>query len=301
MSSNYETLYGVGLLDDLHNFFPALLYDSSSFGSVRDVLGYIQSQTRNRFDLFSYGLREYQSINPLRGSGAAFEPLRGSGASSVSAASGSYHPRVVGTSFASIPTSLLQPASTLPIPSNATATGSSVIRDEINRVISSVNHTSTLQQMAGRPTNIHFDLTHILRQPLNTEDDDGEEADTEDQAETEAQYITNTLLTLLNLPAAALTRTYARGPTMDQFLEPVPVRPTAEQIEQNTTLGNRVSDTDTSCAICQDALTSEQEGRKLNACGHWFHKSCIDTWLAGNVHCPVCRHDIREPPASQES
>lgn len=81
---------------------------------------------------------------------------------------------------------------------------------------------------------------------------------------------------------------------MDQFLQPVVVRPTAEQINANTTVGSLVSETETACAICQDTLTSDQEGRKLNACGHWFHKPCIDTWLSGNVHCPVCRHDIRE-------
>jgi hypothetical protein len=85
------------------------------------------------------------------------------------------------------------------------------------------------------------------------------------------------------------------GGAMDAFLQPVVVRPTTEQIAENTTVGNLVSDTEQSCAICQDVLQPEQEGRKLNACGHWFHKSCIDTWLEGNVHCPVCRHDIREP------
>jgi hypothetical protein len=34
--------------------------------------------------------------------------------------------------------------------------------------------------------------------------------------------------------------------------------------------------------------------RRLNRCGHTFHTTCIDTWFQRNVHCPVCRHDIRE-------
>ena len=154
-----------------------------------------------------------------------------------------------------------------------------------------------MQQYIGRATgqaipNIHVELSQILA---------GEDADNEgEQEEANApqmdNFITNALLSLLNIPATSLTRNYVlRPPTMDQFLQPVVVHPTPEQIEANTTVGNLVSDTEHSCAICQDALTSEQEGRKLNACGHWFHKSCIDTWLAGNVHCPVCRHDIREP------
>jgi hypothetical protein len=167
-------------------------------------------------------------------------------------------------------------------------------------LVDTSNHVlpvSTVQQYIGRATgqaipNIHVELSQILA---------GEDADNEgEQEEANApqmdNFITNALLSLLNIPATSLTRNYVlRPPTMDQFLQPVVVHPTPEQIEANTTVGNLVSDTEHSCAICQDALTSEQEGRKLNACGHWFHKSCIDTWLAGNVHCPVCRHDIREP------
>lgn len=82
---------------------------------------------------------------------------------------------------------------------------------------------------------------------------------------------------------------------MDAFMQPIVVRPTPEQIAANTTLGNLVSDEDYECSICRENLQPEQEARKLNACGHWFHKSCIDTWFQQNVHCPLCRHDIRVP------
>jgi hypothetical protein len=66
MNSSYEQIYGVGLLDDLHNYFPALLYDSSTFVSVPDVLSYVQSETRRRFDLFSVGASRYYTSQPLR-------------------------------------------------------------------------------------------------------------------------------------------------------------------------------------------------------------------------------------------
>lgn len=93
-----------------------------------------------------------------------------------------------------------------------------------------------------------------------------------------------------------------RGLGMDTFLQPVAVRPTVEQIAANSTIGNLVSEEEHSCAICQDTLNPDQEGRKLNICGHWFHRTCIDTWFERDVHCPVCRHDIREvanqPPPS---
>lgn len=272
-NSNYETLYGVGLLDDLHNYFPALLYDSSSFVNVQSVLGYIQRQTRSRFDLFSYGLREYQSTTPAQ-----------------PASENSYH-RVVRTSFAGVPSQGLPALSTLRrgvVPSMATPP---------NPLDNSI--LPTMNTNIPNVTNIQVELNHIL-QGNNTQDDEEEE---EEEVAVQTN-LANALLSLLHLPTTGLPRNYvmpnlvggplgARG--MEQFLQPVVVRPTAEQIAANTTLGNLVSDTDHSCAICQDTLTSEQEGRKLNACGHWFHRNCIDTWLESNPRCPVCRHDIREP------
>lgn len=138
-----------------------------------------------------------------------------------------------------------------------------------------------------------------LTQLLQSDDHDGDNEEEEEEALPPLETaLSRALLNLLHIPPAPLVRTYGGGfgqRGLDQFLQPVEVRPTPEQIAANTTVGNLVSDTDHSCAICQDSLTAEQEGRKLNACGHWFHKACIDTWLNTNVHCPVCRHDIREP------
>ena len=105
---------------------------------------------------------------------------------------------------------------------------------------------------------------------------------------------TRLLMSLLNVPRGPIVRTYnTPNAGMDAFLQPILVRPTPEQIAANTTLGHLVSDTENTCAICQDILQGDQEARKLNVCGHWFHKNCIDTWFFRNVYCPVCRHDVR--------
>ena len=77
----------------------------------------------------------------------------------------------------------------------------------------------------------------------------------------------------------------------DTFMEPVIVRPTAEQIASTTTLTTAVADG--TCAVCQDEFSGASERRTLNFCHHTFHRGCIDTWFQTNVHCPVCRHDIR--------
>ena len=80
-------------------------------------------------------------------------------------------------------------------------------------------------------------------------------------------------------------------------LESVVVRPTQEQIDAATNLGQADEDSDVnqqSCAVCQENFTEGQAIRTINHCSHEFHKVCIDEWFNRNVRCPVCRHDIRE-------
>jgi hypothetical protein len=62
--SDYEEIYYVRLLDDLHNYFPAILYQPHRFQNVQDLLQYISSQTQNRFNLFDRGLQRFEARNP---------------------------------------------------------------------------------------------------------------------------------------------------------------------------------------------------------------------------------------------
>jgi hypothetical protein len=62
MGDNYQTVYGVTLLDDLHNYFPRILYNPQQFQTVPDLLAYVQQTTRTRFNLFDNGLRQYASV-----------------------------------------------------------------------------------------------------------------------------------------------------------------------------------------------------------------------------------------------
>jgi len=63
MSAPYQNHYGIQLLDDIHNYFPAILYEPEGFRSVNELLQYIRRQTRNRFDLFSAGLAAHNARN----------------------------------------------------------------------------------------------------------------------------------------------------------------------------------------------------------------------------------------------
>jgi hypothetical protein len=73
------------------------------------------------------------------------------------------------------------------------------------------------------------------------------------------------------------------------------VRPTSQQINAATTISTVSAPVNDVCAVCQDGYEVGNEKRSLNVCHHSFHRGCIDTWFQENVHCPVCRHDIREP------
>ena len=83
-------------------------------------------------------------------------------------------------------------------------------------------------------------------------------------------------------------------------MDPVIVRPTPAQVDAGTSLEIVDAEEDV-CAICQDTMEAGSQARAINACDHRFHVGCIDTWFQRNVRCPVCRHDIRDPPLDDGS
>ena len=59
----YIRHYGVDLFDDLHNYFPALIYEPDAFAEFADVLFYVRRQMQREMDLFSAGQRTYVSVD----------------------------------------------------------------------------------------------------------------------------------------------------------------------------------------------------------------------------------------------
>ena len=85
------------------------------------------------------------------------------------------------------------------------------------------------------------------------------------------------------------------------FMDPVNVAASADQIERSTILRAATAQDETSrCSICQDTYTDGQAIRSLNHCNHEYHRGCIDVWFQGNVHCPICRWDIREDEQAED-
>jgi len=63
-----------------------------------------------------------------------------------------------------------------------------------------------------------------------------------------------------------------------------------EDLEQHAKDGG-----DDSCAICWDSM---ETARRL-PCGHYFHNSCLRSWLEQDVSCPTCRTSLQEGGRSE--
>uniref|UniRef100_A0A7S0FLM3 RING-type domain-containing protein n=1 Tax=Pyrodinium bahamense TaxID=73915 RepID=A0A7S0FLM3_9DINO len=47
------------------------------------------------------------------------------------------------------------------------------------------------------------------------------------------------------------------------------------------------------CPICLNVLKAGDSVRQLGACGHTFHRSCIDLWLLRRADCPLCKQAVK--------
>jgi hypothetical protein len=176
----YERPYGIHLIDDLHNYFPAIIYEPERFTTTRELIQYIQTRMAAQFNTFTLGRNQYYR-----------------------------------------------------------------------------QHTVDITPL--------FTLESLRSQT------------TQDAA------MVNLLQNLLNIPQEP-----------NQFLNPVVVRPTREQIDRSTTLRVSTATEPNQCAVCQEGYVDGQGIRRITRCAHEFHLNCIEPWFQRNVHCPVCRHDIRQ-------
>ncbi len=242
---NPQGYYGIQLLDDLHTYFPDVLYNPRRFLTVQSLLAYIQEQTRNQFDLFGRAQRQHLQTSPP----SVQQPRRGMTV-----------PRGADPMLDPIST-LLSAAAAIPEPP----------------VVAPVQHQIpvTVRVRPGEQDRTMIQSLFRMQQPLDNN----------------AQTV-DFLSRILNL---GTTMGFDEVNINANFMEPVPVVPSQEQIESATTLrGATNADETAACSICQDTFASGQAIRRIHQCNHEFHRGCIDTWFQTNVHCPMCRCDIRE-------
>ena len=223
MADDYVSVYGVGLLDDIHNYFPALLYDTGRFQNVANVFSYVRNQLDTRFNLFRHGATLYAATQSNQ------------------------------------QTPFTQSRQTTNVPPPATPLPYGLATPRATR---NANDIAAANLLLG-----------FLR--MSSEDD-----------------LSNYIQIPVRTAAATATATNA-------WTDPIIVRPTAQAIAAGTepVLGSSLAE-NTGCAICQDTIIPTDPARRLVACGHVYHRGCIDEWFRRSVYCPSCRHDIRLPSAS---
>ncbi len=273
--TRYEAYYGFGMLDDLHNFFPDLLYNNGRFNSVQSVFAYMNSQMNDNFNLYSIARSQTsRNVRPRRS--LEEDSIRPPHMASTSPQRGPAR-RSYFDDLAHLDANVGQQRVAQPAPP-APATAATAPPQQVRR-----RTPSTL--FPG----VEIVTTDYIYQPT------GGMMPVNGAGGTTAALAS--IASLLGIELGGFGDVAAAG-----FADPVPVRPTAAQISAATSEEIVATGTnDLSCAICQDDIASGTVMRTINHCDHSFHKTCIDTWFAQNVHCPVCRHDIRETHESEES
>jgi hypothetical protein len=60
----FQIHYDNVVIDTLHNYFPAMLYEPEAFQTLPDVFDYASRQMRRHFDLFAAGRAAYRPLQP---------------------------------------------------------------------------------------------------------------------------------------------------------------------------------------------------------------------------------------------
>jgi hypothetical protein len=223
-----QNIYPCQLLNDLHNYFPELLYNPVRFRSVPDVLLYIRQVAQT--SPYAVALQQYS----MQQQSQQQQPQQSQ-----------HHQQQSRMGF---------------------------------RQDQGVNRRTTQQSVSYSVQPSTQFLTAFLGEPSSP-----------------VRLTSNANNVLLNTLISGLFGDVLLGNDMQQFLDQrVLVSPTAEEIDSATNVFTPNTQQPDLCTICQDEIEANQQVRRINHCTHYFHKNCIDTWLTTSVHCPTCRHDIRE-------
>ena len=103
---------------------------------------------------------------------------------------------------------------------------------------------------------------------------------------------------LTNMLVSMILPTFTGQPNEanDDFLTPVIVRPTLQQITRATEViryGDIINPPNSTCPIHLHHFDENDNVTRIMYCGHIFTENSLNTWFNENVRCPMCRYDIR--------
>lgn len=318
---SYDTIYGVSFLDDLHNFFPEFLYNNSRFRNVPDIFDYLNYVTERQFSSFRRGRSLY--LNNQRTTVGADEfnragvfrtrtPLRVSPTTPPITTNTTVYTtqNTVSNNQQAIPTlnPNPNPNPSPPVIRSFPVTRTRQSRSLQPRVLSATYSVLPQGGQAGQAgqaveeISVEGIMPAFLSQNLGLGAGLGSIIDASDSniAEQTEQLLSELFggLPGSSTPISNLLRGVILNPTQTgfgNFMDPIPVRPTARQIANGTAL-IRLENTNEEilCAICQDVMNDTHIVRQINHCSHKYHQNCLDQHFQNSVRCPMCRYDIRD-------
>jgi hypothetical protein len=282
--------YTVQLLNDLHNHFPELLYNHQRFQSGADILNYVNSIVRltPAHQTYHYYQQQYHAYYHPEHARRVIDDL--------------YMPPPASYPPASYPPASYPPSPASPPVATAAVAAPPSLQDLLNADDDDMlprlygGHTSmnrsyrSLGSTAAAPATAAVPATAAIRAPYSLVQDN---PSTSIRIRRVSEFIP-----LSNISVSAIFNQImqdALPANLHELLEDVPVIPTEDDLRNNTSVSRLEEDIDDNCAICQDPLLTNHDVRTINHCEHMFHKQCIDTWFGRHIHCPCCRHDVREP------
>lgn len=118
---------------------------------------------------------------------------------------------------------------------------------------------------------------------------------------TNANHLSNILFSFPDNNRASLFLDYVEPMNeieqiLENFLNPVPVQVTQNQIEHSTSqilFREILEPRNNSCPISLEPFQENEIVTIIKYCGHIFKTNQINQWFETNVRCPVCRYDVR--------
>ena len=295
--------YTVQLLNDLHNHFPELLYNHQRFQTGADIVGYVNNIVRLTpvHGAFHYYQQQYHAYYHPEHARGVIDDL--------------YMPPPV-------PPASYPPSPTYPPPPSAASPVMAPAAPSLQDLIGAAEDDDDLFQLYGgrAPSNPNLRIPILPLLPSvqvrSGRAAGGAAASLAAPSPAAAPPAAPAAAAPLSARSSARIMRFSQiiplsdasveaifnqlmqdalPANLHELLEDVPVIPTEEHLRNNTSVARLAEDFDDNCAICQDPLLTNHDVRTINHCDHIFHKQCIDTWFQRHIHCPCCRHDVREP------
>ncbi len=244
------------ILNEVHNMFPALIYESYTFRSLEDIFSYVHRQIDEHYNVFNRNRQLFHERSQR--SSRRFQ--RGGRVNTTTW-------RVNTADYRTPP-----------------------VYQRGERVNTTTYRTPPANQRGGRVNTTTYRTPPVnQRAPVSAE---------RNEQHSMASIFPSTSISASDLSYLISAYMFPSTVVPPNFNDAVPVIPSETQVRNASTTFTATHPVENGCSICQDDIGLGDELRRLTRCRHLFHTNCIDTWFARNVHCPVCRFDIRDDAVS---